>query len=409
MDKRNLREYWIHGLILFMFRVFKFNRGDWMRIAIFTDTFWPDVNGVAVTLKHYTEYLDKKGIDYIVFAPKSNKDDRFNSQVLRFKSMPFYLYPDCRLALPNTFRMKAELRKFKPDLIHIITPFNLGYFGLRYAKKFGIPVVGSYHTNFDKYLAYYNLQFLKNVIWKYMRWFHRPMKKIYVPSQDTKEQLQKKGFLNVEISPGGVDCNLFSPDYSKDEVREKYGIQEPYILTFVSRLAPEKDVDTLMEISRRIPDHLKDQVHWLIVGDGPAKENMMKNAPKNMTFTGFLSGESLAQVYSAADLFVFPSSTETFGNVVIEALASGTPVIGSNAGGVKTLVTNNHNGILCEPKQVDQFVAAIESLINDDEKRENFSVNARDFAMSQSWESIFDRLIEDFEDVLTPEIRYQLA
>src|SRR5690606_6209914 len=126
-------------------------------------------------------------------------------------------------------------------------------------------------------------------------------------------------------------------------------------------------------------------------------------------FTGFLSGESLAQVYSAADLFVFPSSTETFGNVVIEALASGTPVIGSNAGGVKTLVTNNHNGILCEPKQVDQFVAAIESLINDDEKRENFSVNARDFAMSQSWESIFDRLIEDFEDVLTPEIRYQLA
>ena len=380
-----------------------------MKIAIFTDTFWPDVNGVAVTLKHYTEYLDKKGIDYIVFAPQSKQEDRFNSQVLRFKSMPFYLYPDARLALPNTFRMKSELLKFKPDLIHIVTPFNLGYFGLRYAKKLGIPVVGSYHTYFDKYLEYYNLQFLTNVIWKYMIWFHRPMRKIFVPSEDAKEQLIKKGFLNVEVSPGGVDCNLFRPDYSKDEVRNRYSIEEPYILSFVSRLAPEKDVDTLMEISHRLPDNMKNKVHWLIVGDGPAKETMMKKAPKNMTFTGFLSGESLAKVYSAADLFVFPSATETFGNVVIEALASGTPVIGSKAGGVQILVSHNHNGLLCEPKQVDQFVNAIVSLINDDERRKSFSENARNFALTQSWESVFDRLLEDFEAVLTLEYQVLLA
>jgi len=371
------------------------------KIAIFTDTYVPDVNGVAITLKHFTDYLEKKGYEYIVFAPNSKKEEeRFSSQVHRFKSMSFFLYPECRLALPNTFKMKAELQKFQPDIIHIVTPFNIGFFGIRLAKKLNIPVVGSYHTNFDKYLEYYNLQFLKNFIWKYMRWFHKPLQRIFVPSNDTIEQLRRKGFRNLKVWPGGVDCELFHPDYSKESVRKKYQIKEEFILSFVGRLAPEKDIDTLMKIAANIPLELNKKIHWLIVGDGPSKEEMMKNALPNMTFTGYLNGGNLAEVYSASNLFVFPSATETFGNVVIEALASGTPVIGANAGGVKSLVTSNKNGILCEPKKVEEFVRAIETVLTDSQLRMTLSKNARQFALTQSWEAIFDQLMKDYEETL---------
>src|SRR5690606_24068069 len=154
------------------------------------------------------------------------------------------------------------------------------------------------------------------------------------------------------IWPGGVDCELYNPNYSQEKIREKYNIKEKYILSFVSRLAPEKDIGTLLKIANQLPDDLKEDVRWLVVGDGPSKEEMMAEAPSNMTFTGFLSGKDLASVYSASDLFVFPSATETFGNVVIESLASGTPVIGAKSGGVKNLVKHNVNGMLCEPKNV---------------------------------------------------------
>ncbi|MCU9614155.1 glycosyltransferase family 1 protein [Caldibacillus lycopersici] len=371
-----------------------------MKIAIFTDTFAPDVNGVAVTLKHYTQYLDSKGIEYIVFAPDNKKENNFDSQIRRFASLPFYLYPECRLALPNMFKVKAELQRFKPDIIHIVTPFNIGYCGLRYAKKHNIPLVGSYHTNFDKYLEYYNLQFLKPFVWKYMKWFHKSFRKIFVPSNDTIAQLKKKGFMNLQIWPGGVDCELFHPNYDPEQLRKKYSIKEKFILSFVGRLAPEKDIDTLMKISSQLPDKIKSQVHWLIVGDGPSKEEMMKNAPANMTFTGFLNGAELAQVYSGSDIFVFPSPTETFGNVVIESLASGTPVIGANSGGVKNLIKQSITGTLCEPKAVQQFIDAIILLIENHSLRNQWSLNAREFALSQSWDAIFDQLLLDYQEAL---------
>lgn len=385
------------GLYLF---IWLYLWGDLMRIAIFTDTFVPDVNGVAITLKHFTDYLDEKGHEYIVFAPKSSKDTRFSSQVHRFKSLPLFFYPECRLALPNMLRVKQALLEFQPDIIHIATEFNVGLCGLHYAKKLNIPLVGSYHTNFDKYLEYYDIQFLSKVLWKYMRWFHKPFRKIFVPSYDTIESLRKKGFTNLHIWPGGVDCELFNPYYSQDLIREKYNIKEKYILSFVSRLAPEKDIGTLLKIAKQLPEDMKENVRWLVVGDGPAKDEMMAEAPSNMTFTGFLSGKDLAAVYSVSDLFVFPSATETFGNVVIEALASGTPVIGAKSGGVKNLVKHEVNGILCEPKQVDSFISAIQKLINDDELRKTMSKQARDFALTQTWEAIFDRLLLDYEDAI---------
>ncbi len=371
-----------------------------MRIAIFTDTFPPDVNGVARILSHYTDYLEQKNIDYMVFAPNHKSSEPFSNHINRFMSFPFFLYPECRLALPNFFKIKAKLKSFRPDIIHIVTPFNIGICGLRYAKKYDVPVVGSYHTKFDQYLAYYDLQFLSKFFWKYMRWFYRHLEMTYVPSRDTMEQLQRMGFTRMDVWGSGVDCDLFHPDYDKEHVRQQYQIEEPYILSYVGRLAPEKEVDTLMKIAHSLPEETKKKVHWLITGDGPSREEMEKSASANMTFTGYLDGQDLARVYAASDLFIFPSVTETFGNVVLEALASGTPVIAAKAGGVQNIIQDGKTGILCEPRQISRFVEAIQSLLNNEELRLEMAHQARSYALTQTWEIIFDTLLAHYEYVL---------
>lgn len=380
-----------------------------MKIAIFTDTFAPDVNGVAKTLKRFTNYLDSKGMEYMVFAPESTNKDLFTSQVYRFASLPFYLYPECRLALPNMLSVKAELQKFQPDLIHVATPFNIGLCGLHYAKKLDIPVVGSYHTDFDKYLEYYDLQFLNKVFWSYMRWFHRPLRKLFVPSTDTQNHLMKHGFTNTAIWPRGVDCSFFQPSISSKQLKNKYNIKEQYVLSYVGRLAPEKDVALIPKIQAALPLSIRDDVHWLLVGDGPLKQALHKKAPANMTFAGFQSGQSLAEVYAGSDLFVFPSPTETFGNVVLESLASGTPVVGANAGGVKTILQQGVTGHLCSQNDPKSFASAITSLLVEKEKREQMGFAGRQYALEQSWDAIFEKLLADYETALTPEKLQELA
>ncbi|MFZ3589361.1 glycosyltransferase family 4 protein [Bacillus sp. DJP31] len=369
-----------------------------MKIAIFTDTFAPQVNGVARTLKRFTDYLEQQEIEYKVFAPDCTKDEElFSTHIHRFTSLPFFLYPECRLALPNMLHVKSQLQQFQPDIIHVATPFNVGLCGIHYAKKLNIPLVGSYHTDFDQYLEYYDLQFLSPILWKYMRWFHRSFLKTFVPSQETKEQLKRHGFTDLHIWSRGVDSALYKPNEHSTKVREKYKIKEKYVLSYVGRLAPEKDVQTLLETMKALPPNLQKNVRWLVVGDGPSKLDMQRETPSNVTFTGYLNGKELSEVYAASDLFVFPSPTETFGNVVLEALACGTPVVGANSGGVKNIIRQGKTGILCEPKKVESFVEAIVDLLENNEKRTHMSTEARVYSMTQTWSAIFNNLLDEYE------------
>ncbi len=380
-----------------------------MKVAFFTDTFDPDINGVARTLKRFTDYLDDQHISFKVFAPMSSSNDYVSSHIHRFKSLSFFLYPECRLAFPNYFQIRAELQEFAPDLIHVATPFNIGLCGAYYAKKLNIPIVGSYHTDFDQYLKFYNLEFLSKFLWRYMNWFHRPFKKIFVPSNDTLEGLKRHGFTNLELWGRGVDCNLYHPHYDQKAVREQYDIHKKYLLTYVGRLAPEKDVHTLLTVAKSIPAHINEQIQWLIVGDGPMREELEQEAPENIMFTGYVKGEQLAAVYSASDLFVFPSPTETFGNVVLEALASGTPAIAANSGGVKTIIQDGVTGSLCQPGNVDSFLQSILRLIENDSLRNEMGIEGRNYALTQKWDKIFDQLLWHYCHVIEEPNRQKFA
>lgn len=371
-----------------------------MKIAIFTDTYVPDINGVARTLTHFTDYLDNQNISYKVFAPDSLSNEYVSSHIHRFKSYSFFLYPECRLAFPNLSRLKLELEEFSPDIIHVATPFNMGLCGVYLAKKLSIPLVGSYHTDFDHYLKFYDLKFFSKILWKYMNWFHKPFKKLFVPSNETLTQLKYHGFTNLEVWPGGVDCQLFHPFYEKQAIREQWGISKKYLLTYVGRLAPEKDVNTLLEVAKSLPAEINEEVQWFVIGDGPQREELQIEAPENMTLTGYLTGEQLAEIYSASDLFVFPSPTETFGNVVIEALASGTPAITANSGGVKNIIKEGVTGYLCETGNVMEFTNAIWKLLENDDLRKQMGIDGRNYALTHNWDKIFSHLLWHYRAVI---------
>lgn len=375
-----------------------------MRIAIFTDTYFPEINGVAKTLDRLTKYFNKEGISYVVLAPEISSAIPFSPQVKRFSSMPFLLYPECRLVFPNPLKMKKILYGFQPTLLHIATPFNLGWAGIKYGQKHHIPMVASYDTHVDQYLQYYRLPFLDKWFWSYMRWFHRPFQKVYVPSESTKRKVQQQLHSNIEIWGRGVDYHFFTPEKRSNEVREKYNIKEKNIVLYVGRISPEKDIELVLEAFHYLPADLRNNTHLLMVGAGPLYESLSTEYSsdleqyKNITFTGFVEGESLAQIYAAADIFFFPSATETFGNVVLEAQSSGLPVIAAKAGGVEQLISNGETGLLCAPHDVASFRAALISLLINPSQRTVLGQQARQSTLSKSWDSILGNLVTSYAE-----------
>ncbi|MBM7096346.1 glycosyltransferase family 1 protein [Bacillus sp. H-16] len=381
-----------------------------MKIALFTDTFTPQVNGVAKTLQLLVHYFERHQIQHEVFVPESvKKEPLFNGNIHRFASLPFFLYPECRLAFPNLITINQQLHAFSPDLIHIATPFNMGLCGLRYARKNAVPFVASYHTHFDYYLDYYKLGFVMPWIWRYQLWFHEDAKKIFVPSRETRNHLQRKGFEHLELWPRGVDCDRFTPDKNTGSFRERFKITKKNILLYVGRVAPEKDVDVLSQMIDQMNPLLKSDTQWVVVGEGPMLDEMKKRHPDDILFTGYLDGDSLAEAYATADLFVFPSSSETFGNVVLESLASGTPAIVAKAGGVQEIVQHNVTGCICEVKNVRSFSEATEQLLLSPATRRLMGVRARAYARSQSWDGIFSNLVAHYEEATYRKTKQKLA
>lgn len=391
--------YWSHSQVQALY----YEEGKIMRVALFTDTFLPDINGVAKTLGRWVEYLQAKGVECKIYAPYSESPDEGMCRVERFYSIPFLLYPECRMAIPNPIQVNRSLKAFAPDLIHVATPFNLGLTGLHYARKHNVPIVASYHTHFDQYLAYYKLQWMEPMLWKYMLWFHQDCRKLYVPSESTLRHLRDKGLKHLEIWSRGVDTERFRPIVNRDQVWREYGVNPAkFILLFVGRLAPEKSVDILLQTFQSLPSGIRANAHLVIAGDGPLYQPLLEKYGEQpaITFIGFKQGKSLSQLYAAADVFLFPSATETFGNVVLEAMASGTPVIGAAAGGVKDTVKHNESGLLCPPGGIAEFVNAVELLYHNEGCRVALSKAGRSYSLQQSWDGIFSRLYDSYLGVL---------
>lgn len=370
-----------------------------MRVALFADTFMPQINGVTNTLNKLIQYYNAKGIDYKIFAPQY-EGEKSEHHIERFYSLKFILYPECRVTLPNLFRVSAALSEFKPDLIHIMTEFSMGLTGLYYGKKYGIPTISNYTTNFSQYTNYYKVDFLEQRVWDYMKWFHTQNQITLCPSREAQRTLKEHGILNTDIFSRGIDFENFHPRYRSNELRKTLKIENKIVFLYVGRVSFEKDLDILSESYKAICENYGNEVALIITGAGPYLEKCKNTFPKNTIFTGFKNGKELSEIYASCDVFVCPSFTETFGNVILEAMASGLPVIGADAGGIGEIIHHRHNGLKFKKRDSKELTSCMRQIIENTSLRNQLRINGREFSLQRSWEKIFHGLMEIYCQIL---------
>jgi len=369
-----------------------------LKLAIFTDTYLPQVNGVARTVARISSFLRKQNVPCLIFAPECGPLPRDNENVHTFSALDLPFYPECKIALPAYPNIREILSEFKPDLIHLVTEFSMGLCGLKYAKEHQLPLVASYTTNFPQYLTYYRMGFLEKWGWLYLRWFHNQCHLNYCSSQTVQAVLMKKEFRNLTVWGRGIDGDLFSPD-KKSDLLKKLAPGKNLFFLYVGRLAPEKDLDVLFNAWRIVSCNLPD-AQLIITGDGPLAEELKQKNSAGVTFTGYQHGEDLAAIYASSDAFVFPATTETFGNVVLEAMAAGLPVVGAAAGGVKNLLVDGYNSLACRPRNDHDIAAAMLKLAQNKELRAKIGLQARHYALNRSWHGILDNLLKSYQEVI---------
>lgn len=378
-----------------------------MKIAYFCDTFEPQINGVSMTLKRLSQYAESNHIETIFLVPSYPGATASEGNVYRFSSFPLIFYKDCRVAIPPLFKAERLLDEFKPDIIHAYSEFSLSLAAIRYAQKHKIPIVSSYTSNFTTYLHYYNLNFLSPCLEAYLKWFHNSCKVTFCPSERTKKYLFENDIKRTSIMKRGVDFSRFSPSFRSPAFRQRIGAKENAIVfTYVGRISPEKDLDILTESIKQIKRRYGERAAFVIVGDGPYLSHLKSDLGDMAYFTGFLKGNGLSEAYASSDVFVFPSTSETFGNVVLEAMCSGLPAIVPNSGGVAEIITDKHNGFVVAPRDINAFSTAISGFIQNPELIAEMRKQAILSAQNWSWENVFNRLFDCYQELIEDGSKY---
>jgi glycosyltransferase involved in cell wall biosynthesis len=367
-----------------------------MRIAVITETFLPDVNGVTTTLCHLLEHLQVTGHEALLVAPHDAPSSYAGAQIVPLHGVPLPVYPDLKFTPPQP-GVTAHLRRFKPDLVHLAGLAMLGPTGRYAARRLDLPLVAAYHTDFPAYSAYYGLGWIRSWAYRYLRWIHNSCALTLCPSLATLADLRAHGFRRLRLWRRGVDTTRFHPRYRSAAWRESIGVQPgETLLVYVGRLATEKRIDILAAALDGI-----EGVRLVLVGDGPARPDLERRlAGRPVQFTGFLSGEALSIAYASADLFVFPSDTETFGQVIQEAMASGLPVVAARAGGALDLVRDGVSGALFTPGSAAELRMQLRAMVADAPRRAAQGQAGRVAAERCSWSAVMDELLNQYQRVL---------
>jgi glycosyltransferase involved in cell wall biosynthesis len=360
-------------------------------------------DGVALTLNRLVEYLERHGVEVLVFAPVGKSAAlEHHGTLVPVPSVALPLRPEYRLAFALPRSAIERLRAFRPDLMHIaLAPDPLGYSSLRLAQRLKIPVVASCHTRFETYLKHYwYATWLTAPLRAYLRHAYLGCREVYVPSQSMIDALLADGLKdNFKLWPRGVDTTQFDPAKRSKSWRAKHGIGEnEFVVAFVSRLVREKELATLVATLRRL-QALGITHRSLIVGDGPERAALERQL-SHAVFTGALEGDQLAAAYASSDVFVFPSETETFGNVTLEAMASGLPCVCANATGSRCLVAHQQTGYLVEPRCIDEFADRIVTLAGNPELRVRLGAAARERSLGLTWDQAMARILGYYKSLL---------
>ena len=374
-----------------------------MRIALFSEVYWPMVSGVGVTLLRLTEALEARGHAVRVYSasyalPEGTPD---RPEVRRSPSVPFFLYPDVQWAFPRLRDVVRDLAEFRPEVVHVATEFALGVTGLKAARQLGVPVVASAHTDYEVYAGRYGVPWAVRAGWHYLRWFYGQAHRVLCPSRVYEQHLHARGVHHTGVWSRGVDPGCFHPRFRSDAYRAQLGLASGDLLvTYIGRLAREKNLELLLRAWERLAP-VRGSAQLALVGRGPLEEPIRRSELPGVHVPGLLHGEALSAAYSSADIFTFPSPTETFGNSLLEAMASGLPSLVAAAGGVLEFATHGRNAWLVAPNSVRAIEDGLARLLQDEPLRRRLGDGALRTAGERSWDDVYDRLIRDYEEAVT--------
>lgn len=374
-----------------------------MRITLVTETYFPQVNGVSRTLDRLVRHCTSLGDQLQLLVPRYSGGVAgvpTGVVVQEWLAVPLPFYREVMLPLVTSGMVAKSLASFRPDLVHIATEGPLGRAALQAARRLNLPVVSSYHTNFSEYLAMYHAGWLAPVCWNYLRRFHNATLRTFCPTPSTCRQLEAHGFQNVTVWGRGVDSERFHPARRDAELRTALGIAaDEIVLAYVGRLAAEKNLDMLAAAWRQFPE--RQRCRLLLVGDGPLRRHLEEQLGERSLFVGYRHGEELAKMYASADLFVFPSLTETFGNVILEAMASGLPAVGFNVQGPGDIIADGRTGRLIDTVDASTLSRVMSELVAAPGLCREMGANARRYAEAQNWERIMGGLRSDYAAAVT--------
>ncbi|ELR99292.1 glycosyltransferase family 1 protein [Gloeocapsa sp. PCC 73106] len=368
-----------------------------MKIALFTETFLPKVDGIVTRLRHTIEHLQRQGNQVLIFAPAGGLTEYKGASIYGIPGIPLPLYPELKLALPRP-AIGTALEQFQPDLIHVVNPAVLGLGGLYYAKVLNIPLVASYHTHLPQYLQHYGLGALEGLLWELLKAGHNQACLNLCTSTAMVEELSSHGIERVDLWQKGVDTEMFQPHLASAAMRSRLsqGHPETPLLLYVGRVSAEKEIEQIKPVLEAIPE-----ARLAIVGDGPHREALKAHfADTHTHFVGYLQGLELASAYASADAFVFTSRTETLGLVLLEAMAAGCPVVAARSGGIPDIVTDGVNGYLFDPHDPQGAIAATHNILSGHIEREQLRINARQEAERWGWAAATRQLLNYYQGVV---------
>jgi glycosyltransferase involved in cell wall biosynthesis len=369
-----------------------------VRIAFFTETFLPKVDGIVTRLTRTLPHLVAAGDEVLIFCPEGAPESHAGARVVGVPAMPLPLYPELKLALPRPAVSEA-LERFRPDLVHVVNPAVLGLGGIWLAKTRHLPLVASYHTHLPKYLEYYGMGMLEPLLWELLKAAHNQAELNLCTSTAMVEELAAKGIEHTALWQRGVDTELFRPELASSAMRARlHGghADSGNLLLYIGRLSAEKQIERIRPVLEALP-----QARLALVGDGPHRQQLERVFEGTATtFVGYLAGDELASAYASGDAFVFPSSTETLGLVLLEAMAAGCPVVGANRGGIPDIVNDGTNGCLFDPDQPASLITAVQRLLGNPTTRAELRRAARLEAERWGWAGASSQLRNYYRQVL---------
>jgi phosphatidylinositol alpha 1,6-mannosyltransferase len=382
-----------------------------MRVLYCTDTYPPQINGVSVVTALSVAGLSRLGWECAVVAPRYprathalwNDPDTGGRPCLRLDltSFPLPGYSEVRLTLPAPAPLHRLVAEFRPNLVHCATEFTIGRMGQLAADRAGIPLVSSYHTDFSQYAEAYGKGWLRGTVSAYLKRFHQRSRRVYTPSTVSREDLLRLKVADVEVWGRGVDAQRFNPGRRSAGLRADLGLDGRYTFLYVGRLAPEKRPEQILDAFRLAREMLpKDTIRLIMAGTGPREAELRAIAPPGVTFIGFLDRRTLLpELYASCDAFVFASVTETLGLVVLEAMASGLPVIAAPAGGVRDHLRDGYNGMAYPAGSAYEMGSAMARMAWDRVLTERLALGARRTAEELTWDHEMIRLDRSYREV----------